>query len=207
MEVVHRLSLAVALLVTACHGNADSRVAGCWQKEVEAHVRQQFAIYGPRSVSHEYFGFIYLREGIIDSAVTRSRPCTNGGKCVVDSNGAIRSIPRPAKVLGEWHTHPHGGSWSLSRDDVRGAYNNRHIGCYWAFYSTPSGEIHAWDANQISVPIAMASRVRVGHYAIGHESSELTKASAHKPVGWRSEPAMVAAPDRTHPSAAAAVAP
>ena len=164
MKVVCRLSLATVLMVTAFHGNAESRAAECLQKEVEAHVRQQYAIYGPQSVSHEYFGFIYLHNGIVGSVVTRSRECAAAGKCVVDSNDAIQSIPQRAKVLGEWHTHPHGGSVSLSRDDVRGAYSNRHISCYFAFYSTPSGEIYAWNPNRSSVPIAMASRARVGNY-------------------------------------------
>jgi hypothetical protein len=164
MNVVCRLPLATALMVTTFHGNAESWASECLQEEVEAHVRQQYAIYGPQSVSHEYFGFIYLHNGIIGSAVTRSRACATAGKCVVDSNEAIQLIPQPAKVLGEWHTHPHRGSVSLSTDDVRGAYNNRHISCYFAFYSTPSGEIYAWNPNQISVPIAMASRAQVGDY-------------------------------------------
>jgi hypothetical protein len=164
MNVVCRLSLATALVVTTFHSNAESWASECLQKEVEAHVRQQYAIYGPQSVSHEYFGFIYLHKGIIGSAVTRSRACAIAETCVVDSNEAIQLIPQPAKVLGEWHTHPHRGSVSLSTDDVRGAYNNRHISCYFAFYSTPSGEIYAWNPNQISVPIAMASRAHVGNY-------------------------------------------
>jgi hypothetical protein len=171
MNVVCRLSLAAALMTTF-YGNAESWASECLQKEVEAHVRQQYAIYGPQSVSHEYFGFIYLHNGIIGSAVTRSRACATAGKCVVDSDEAIRLIPQPAKVLGEWHTHPHGGSASLSIDDVRGAYSNRHISCYFAFYSTPSGEIYAWNPNQISVPIAMASRAQVGNYMEEQSESE-----------------------------------
>jgi proteasome lid subunit RPN8/RPN11 len=158
MNVVSLLLLATALLV-----NAAPAVSECLRSEVEAHVREQFAIYGPRSVRHEYFGFIYQHEGILGSAVTRSRPCV-ADKCVADSNDALLAVPRGAKVLGEWHTHPHGGSASLSREDVRGAYNNRHISCYFAFYSTPSGEIHAWNPTRVSVPIAMASRARIGHY-------------------------------------------
>lgn len=164
MNVVCRLLLATALMVTAFHAHAESRAPECLHKEVEAHVRQQFAIYGPRSDSHEYFGFIYLHDGLIGSGVTRSRPCDTVGKCVVDSNKAIQLVPRPAKVLGEWHTHPHNGSASLSRHDVRGAYSNRHISCYLAFYSTPAGQIYAWNAQEISVPVAMASRAPVGNY-------------------------------------------
>jgi hypothetical protein len=197
-----RLSLAVALLAVAVHGKADSLVSKCLEKEVEAHVLQQFAIYGPQSVSHEYFGFIYLRDGIIGSAVARSPKCAHGVKCVVDSNDAIRRVPRPARVLGEWHTHPHEGSGSLSKDDVRGAYSNRHISCYLAFYSTASGEIHAWDAHQISIPVAMASRTRLGNYR-----APAASASDHSLAGWRSEPAKVATPDQTLPLAAVVAAP
>jgi hypothetical protein len=164
MNVVRRLFLATALLATALHGNAKSPAPECLAKEVEAHVLRQFGIYGPLSANREYFGFIYLHDGVIGSAVTRSQVCAKGGYCSVDSKEAVRSIPQEAKVLGEWHTHPHHGSRSLSGDDVRGAYNNRHIGCYFAFYSTPSGAIYAWNANRISVPVAMASRTRIGNY-------------------------------------------
>jgi hypothetical protein len=163
MNVVSRSILAAALMVITFCSNAESGESECLRKEVEAHVRQQFAIHGPQSADHEYFGFIYLHDGVIGSAVTRSRTCSST-KCVVDSAEALRSIPRPATVLGEWHTHPHGGSASLSKHDVRGAYNNRHISCYLAFYSTPSGDIYAWNPNLISVPVAMASRAPVGNY-------------------------------------------
>jgi hypothetical protein len=161
MNLIHRLSLAIMLLSMATHGAATGLAAECLQPEVEAHVREQFMLYGPRSGNHEYFGFIYLHEGVIASAVTQSGACLKAGRCVVDSERAIGLIPRTAKLLGEWHTHPHHGSRSLSKDDVRGAYNNRHIRCYRAFYSTPSGEIYRWSTDQVSVPTAMASRVRV----------------------------------------------
>lgn len=164
MNLSHRLSLAILLLSIAIQGDATDLAADCSQSAVEAHVREQFALYGPRSGSHEYFGFVYLHEGVIGSAVTRSRACPKAGRCVVDSGAAIALVPRAAKVLGEWHTHPHDGSLSLSKEDVRGAYNNRHIKCYRAFYSTPSGEIYLWSADRISVPTAMASRVQIGNY-------------------------------------------
>ena len=163
MNVVRRFFLAAALTVTAFCSNAENGASECLRKPIEAHVLEQFAIYGPRSVKHEYFGFIYMHDGIIGSAVVRSRAC-RGAKCVVDSTEALRSIPKGATVLGEWHTHPHGGSPSLSREDVRGAYNNRHIGCYSAFYSTPAGAIYAWNPTRMSVPVAMASRAPVGNY-------------------------------------------
>lgn len=161
MDLIHRLSLAILLLSIAIQGDATDLAAECPQPAVEAHVREQFALYGPQSKKHEYFGFIYLHEGVIGSAVTRSRICPKG-RCVVDSSRAVGLIPPTAKLLGEWHTHPEHGSPSLSKDDVRGAYNNRHIRCYRAFYSTPAGEIYRWSVDLTSVPMAMASRVRVG---------------------------------------------
>jgi hypothetical protein len=164
MNVVCRILLAAALTVTALSTHAEP--SECLRKEVAAHVQQQFAIYGPQSARHEYFGFIYLHNGVVGSAVVRSRTCA-GAKCVVDPAKALRSIPKPSTVLGEWHTHPHGGSPSLSKEDVHGAYSNRHINCYLAFYSTPSGEIFAWDPNRMSVPVAMASRAPVGNYKQG----------------------------------------
>lgn len=150
-------------MVIALFASTQGIASECLRKEVEAHVREQFSIYGPRSADHEYFGFIYLQEGIIGSAVTRSRPC-HGTKCTVDSAEALRSMPRSARVLGEWHTHPHDGAKGLSREDVRGAYNNRHISCYLAFYSTPDGAIYTWNPEHVSVPVAMGSRAPLGNY-------------------------------------------
>lgn len=164
MSLACRILLAIALLTIALHGDARDVASECLQQEVEAHVREQFALYGPHSRSHEYFGFIYLHDDVIGSAVTRSRACSKAGRCVVDSDRAIERVPRPARLLGEWHTHPHDGSPSLSREDVRGAYNNRHIRCYRAFYSTPSGAIYRWSVDRISVPTAMASRAQIGDY-------------------------------------------
>jgi len=163
MNVVARLLLTAALSLAACSVKAADPGSECSNQQVEAHVREQFALYGPRSAHHEYFGFIYVHEGVIGSAVTQSRTC-KAEKCVVDSARALQLIPKSATVLGEWHTHPHGGSASLSKEDVRGAYSNRHISCYVAFYSTPAGEIYAWNPHRMSVPIAMASRAPVGNY-------------------------------------------
>lgn len=163
MNVVTRWCLSIALIVTAFNSKAADPGSECLTQALQVHVREQFALYGPRSANHEYFGFIYMHEGVIASAVTQSREC-HGAKCVVDSSTAAQLIPKGATVLGEWHTHPHGGSPSLSKEDVRGAYSNRHISCYLAFYSTPSGEIYAWNPNRVSVPIAMASRAGLGNY-------------------------------------------
>jgi proteasome lid subunit RPN8/RPN11 len=163
MKLSCRLFLAMVLIGIAPCSGAHSDESQCLREEVEAHVREQFTIYGPRSAEREYFGFVYVHDGVIGSAVTRSGPCY-GAKCMVDSAEALRSMPPSAKVLGEWHTHPHRGSPGLSKEDVRGAYNNRHISCYRAFYSTPGGEIYAWSPSQLSVPVAMATRALVGSY-------------------------------------------
>jgi proteasome lid subunit RPN8/RPN11 len=179
MNVARRMSLAIGLIVISLCTAAPSGASECLRKEVEAHVRDQFSVYGPRSVDHEYFGFVYLHDGIIGSAVVRSRRC-QGSKCVVDSAEALRSMPRSAKVLGEWHSHPHDGSAGLSREDVRGAHNNRHISCYLAFYSTPEGEIYSWDPKQVSVPVAMASRAPLGNY---NEIRAAAAALAHQGAG------------------------
>jgi proteasome lid subunit RPN8/RPN11 len=137
----------------------------CFEAEVVDHVREQFRAYGPRSVRHEYFGFLYVKAGIVGSAVTRSNECAGSGKCLVDTATAAKRIPQGAKVLGEWHTHPHvDGSPSLSAEDVRGANHNRHIRCYSAFYSKPNGDIYAWDPAATSVPSASASRLRLDNY-------------------------------------------
>jgi hypothetical protein len=125
-------------------------------------VREQFAKFGPLSSRREYFGFIYLVDGRIASAVVRGRECRNGDRCTVNTAGAARSIPRGARLLGEWHTHPAIGSHVLSIDDVRSVRHFRNIPCYQAYYSTPRGNIYAWDVAQTSVPAAMATRVHLG---------------------------------------------
>ena len=68
-------------------------------------------------------------------------------------------------MLGEWHTHPLvDGSRNLSVQDVRGAFHNRHIRCYTAFYSAPNGDIYRWDVSQTSVPTAMNTREYLGNH-------------------------------------------
>ena len=94
----------------------------CPQDMVDAHVRQQFALYGPRSKVGEYFGFVFFFEGSIDSAVVKGRDCPTSNLCSIDTAKAASLIPKGAKVLGEWHTHPqNGGAGILSAEDVRGA--------------------------------------------------------------------------------------
>jgi hypothetical protein len=163
LEPVNKLLAAVSIAIPLLCRASDSS-SPCPYEEVEAHVLREFAIYGPQSDRREYFGFVYQREGLIDSAVARSSECRNPELCVVNVGAAATRIPGGATVLGEWHTHPHDGARSLSEPDVRGAYNNRHIRCYRAYYSNPFGEIYAWSPQGTSVPTAMNSRVYLGNY-------------------------------------------
>jgi proteasome lid subunit RPN8/RPN11 len=142
---------------------SNDALPGCMSSAVDAHVRQQFDIYGPLSIEREYFGLIYRSASGIDSAVTRSAKC-RGENCLVNVAAAARAMPKGVSVVGEWHTHPRSGSRRLSEYDVRGAYLNRHLACYAAYYSQPDGEIVAWNPRENSVLGAMASRVRLGNY-------------------------------------------
>jgi hypothetical protein len=145
----------------------STAAANCPQDGVDSHVREQFALYGPRSVDHEYFGIIFVLDGELKSAVVRGGRCGKSESCSVDTAKAAPLIPRGAKVLGEWHTHPHlSKARLLSADDVRGARNNRHIRCYAAYYSQPDGDIYAWNPFQTSVPTAMKSIVLIGNYRL-----------------------------------------
>lgn len=161
MRFSSRLRGAALLWVIAAAAGAEP---GCYWPEVQSHVRQAFAIYGPMSIDNEFFGFIYRHDDRIDSGVVRSTGCQLGN-CVVDVAVAAQRIPKGARVLGEWHTHPRGGSRLLSMLDVRGAYRNRNLTCYAAYFSRPNGEILAWNPRENSVRTAMASLVRVGNYA------------------------------------------
>jgi hypothetical protein len=159
-----RLGLQLLLAVAHLCCSANEAPVDCHRADVDAHVRQQFSIYGPLSIDREYFGFIYLHEGAIGSAVVRGKACPNLFECGVNNSAAAESIPRGAKVLGEWHTHPVRHSATLSEADVKGAYLNRHIRCYVAFYGKPNGEVYAWDPQQTSVPTAMATRTLIGNF-------------------------------------------
>ena len=135
----------------------------CLLDAVDAHVIVQFAKFGPLSKIREHFGFIFLFNGEIGSAITRGGSCKNS--CGVDTAAAAARKPSGAKPLGEWHTHPHESrAGTLSVEDVRGAYNNRGIRCYTAYYSQPDGDIYAWDSQQSLVPDAMSSRFYLGNY-------------------------------------------
>jgi hypothetical protein len=94
----------------------------------------------------------------------RGTRCNTSGNCTIDTRRAAKLIPRGARVLGEWHTHARNGSTFLSKLDVTGAYSNRNIRCYAAFYSQPNGEVHSWDPGASSVPIAMHTTARIGAF-------------------------------------------
>ena len=164
MKKLARASTLLLLGITSytCHADESPE---CFAAEVEAHVLEQFRIHGPLSRKQEYFGFVYRIDGTIGSAVTRGSVCRWTESCEVDTRRAAVKIPKGAKVLGEWHTHPHeSGSRLLSDTDVRGANDNRHIRCYRAFFSTSDGEVLSWDPNASQVSFAMAAAVRLGNY-------------------------------------------
>jgi hypothetical protein len=163
MKNLHRFALSALIMIPACCG-ADEIATRCPHDEVDAHVRAQYLLYGPQSRQYEYFGYVYRYQGVIGSAVMRSHKCRDAKNCGLHTAAAAKLIPAGARVLGEWHTHPHQGSGVLSREDARGAYDNRHIACYRAYYSTPGGEILAWDPQQVAVREAMASAEHVGTY-------------------------------------------
>ncbi|HUQ09638.1 MAG TPA: hypothetical protein VM146_04930 [Steroidobacteraceae bacterium] len=166
-------ALLASLLLAVCSGApAAEPLQACDREKIAAHARLEFEIYGPLSAEVEYFGFIFYDGERFRSAVVRSRKC-HGGNCVVHVDEAGKRIPRGARVLGEWHTHPHDGAPQLSEHDVRGAHRNHHVRCYIAFYSNPDGEIFAWSPAETSVPTAMFSRASVGIY--GNEIASLLR--------------------------------
>ena len=164
-------AILAALLLGACVTAGAGDSPQCLSESVEVHVRQQFALFGPLSINHEFFGFIYRVDGSIDSAVVRGSRCV-ARSCVVDIARAAAMIPAGAAILGEWHTHPRHGDVPLSEQDVLGAYRNRNLGCYAAYYSAPDGEIYSWSPRRGSIRTAMASRIHIGNYtgaaASGH---------------------------------------
>jgi hypothetical protein len=177
MPCIHMCRLACAgwlvWAVSLAARPGDTMTAACFEDEVQLHIAEQFAIYGPKSTRYEYFGFIYRKDGRLASAVTHDFDCRGHTECVVNTAFAQARIPKGAKVLGEWHTHPHfHDPEQLSFDDVRGARANRHIRCYTAFYSSHDGDIFQWNPEASTVEAAMASRTWVGNYraADGHHA-------------------------------------
>src|SRR5688572_23791896 len=147
----------------------SSEATECPDARIEAHVIEQFRVHGPMSKKREYFGYIFQKDGLIESAIARGNLCWYSGPCEVKTSKAAERIPTGATVLGEWHTHPHStGSLRLSPADVHGANDNQHIRCYRAFFSTAVGDIITWDVNQSVVSAAMASAVRLGTYRSVH---------------------------------------
>ncbi len=165
MKLVRRILVAAIAAGCSLCGFAQASPE-CASPELLDHVLLQFDLYGPRSAHEEYFGFIYRSRGVIASAVVHSGRCGDPGNCTINTRRAAKLIPNGAKVLGEWHTHPRNGSPFLSTLDVMGAYANRKIRCYLAFYSQPDGQIQSWDPQASSVPIAMHSLVRLGAFGV-----------------------------------------
>jgi hypothetical protein len=154
---------SVVLCSVLVRGGEPSQ--GCDREAVITHVREQFRIYGPRSRKHEYFGFIFRVDGELGSAIVRSSVCRGPDDCMIDTKQAAERIPAGAKVLGEWHTHPHNlGVGRLSIEDVRGAEHNAPIRCYTPFYAASNGRYYTWDPRSSSVPVAMARRTELGNY-------------------------------------------
>ena len=151
------------LCLMAASASAHTVEPDCFEPDVQAHVRQLFGIYGPMSIHHEFFGFVYRDAAGVDSAVVRSRPCKLAD-CTVAVAVAGQRIPAGARILGEWHTHPRGGSRELSTYDVRGAHRNSNNECYLAYFSRPDGAILEWDPGKTSVRDAMASLSRIGTF-------------------------------------------
>lgn len=168
MNLASRASVAVLLLAVSLNARAND-APQCLSDSVEIHVRQQIALYGPLSVNHEYFGFIYRLGRSLDSAVVRGSRCV-AHSCVVDIARAAALIPAHAVILGEWHTHPRNGETPLSEEDVLGAYRNRNLGCYVAYYSEPAGAIYSWSPHRGSVVNAMASRIHIGDFPVSRAS-------------------------------------
>jgi len=166
------ICLSSVTSVVSGAGEAKPAAPECDRDAVIAHVAGQLRTYGPKSNNHEFFGFIYRVDGELASAVVSGNRCRGADSCAVDPAPAARRIPRNAKVLGEWHTHPHQtGSRLLSIQDVLGANHNLHIRCYAAFYAAPDGEMFGWDPRSTSVVTAMASRISLGRYPMDGESA------------------------------------
>ncbi len=164
MNFLSRTLVLMLLAAAPFCCNADD-FPECFAEQVEVHVLEQYGIYGPLSTDREHFGFVYRHAGVIASAISRGSVCRWTESCEVNNRTAAALIPKGAKVLGEWHTHPHStGSQGLSPEDVRGANRNLHIRCYRAFFSTSNGEIYSWSPSATRVLTAMASSVRMGNY-------------------------------------------
>jgi hypothetical protein len=164
MERLKRFVISTLLAGAGIFANADETGPASLREQVDAHVRAQFRVFGPLSEQREFFGYVYWRDGVLASAVIRGRRCSSLRACGLDTAEAARLIPARARILAEWHTHPHDGSGQLSTEDVSGAYLNRRIPGYTPYYSMPNGDIYAWDPRQDCVRDAMASKMLIGNY-------------------------------------------
>lgn len=179
MDRLNRFLLWTLLAGAGLFAHADEALPPSAREQVDAHVREQFQVFGPLSEQHEFFGYVYWLDGVLESAVIRSRKCWSPRVCGLDTAEAARLIPGQARVLAEWHTHPHDGSSQLSSDDVTGAYINRRIPGYTPYFSMPNGEIYAWDPRQARVSAAMASARLLGSY----RSAQHAESSAYVDAG------------------------
>jgi hypothetical protein len=162
-------TLVTAAAAEETHAYRIAAKAECPLDAVDAHVREQIAKYGPLSSDREYFGFIFIVKGEIGSAITRGRLCYSHTSCAVDTALAAPRIPKGAKVLGEWHTHPKLSSALLSDDDVRGAQNNRRIRCYARHLRLgriPDVSSHRDELTRVDRQLPQGSRRRHAH---GHD--------------------------------------
>lgn len=137
-------------------------------EQVDAFVLDQFNTYGPQSARHEHFAFVYWIDGQISQSHISTR-CTNQYACTLNPARSLKDVPAHAKIVGEWHTHPHDGSRTLSIHDAQGAFAigeqvRSHGRPYWAYYSDPSGHVFRWDTTTRDTLEANRSRVQVGTY-------------------------------------------
>ncbi len=138
------------------------------QNIIDGHAVSQMRVFGPQSKSNEFFGFIHGKDGKLDSSTVKGGQCRDGaGTCTMSEaklNEAKAGIPSGSKVFGEWHTHNHKGSPALSEADANGAYANRNIKFYSAYYADPNGNMYRWDANKRNAVRAGASKIYLGNY-------------------------------------------
>ncbi|HEU4601572.1 MAG TPA: hypothetical protein VFS24_06375 [Steroidobacteraceae bacterium] len=139
------------------------------REEIESFVLAQFKIFGPQSKRTEHFAFVYWHDGELAQAHIYARCSSTSDRCTTNPKRAIQAVMPGAKILAEWHSHPHNGSRLLSPDDAQGAFSIgeqiRSRGReYFAYYSDPTGRVFRWDTTTPDVNKANRSRVEVGSY-------------------------------------------
>lgn len=138
------------------------------QEQVDAFALEQFHIYGPQSARFEHFAFVYWLDGVLSQSHISAR-CTNSYACTINPARSLNEIPKRAKLLAEWHTHPHDGARTLSIHDVQGAHAigeqvRKYGRDYRAYYSDPAGHVFRWDTTTRDTLAANRSRVQIGSY-------------------------------------------